>query len=131
MSKNSEIHLSRRERQIMDIIYRKGQASAAEVQGNLPDPPSYSAVRALMRILEEKGYLKHERDCRRYVYSPTRSLSRAGKSAVQRILRTFFNSSAEKAVTAILDVSDLELPPSELKRLEQMIRKAKRKDGKS
>ena len=91
----SSVDLSRRERQIMDVVYRRGRATAAEVRDNLPDPPSYSAVRALLRLLEEKGHLGHEQDGRPYVYRPTVPASRARRSALRRVLQTFFDDSVE------------------------------------
>src|ERR671925_464450 len=94
--------LSRRERQIMDIIYARGQATAAEVTAALPDPPSYSAVRALLRILEQKGHLRHEQDGPRYVFLPTVPRDRARRSAMRHLVRTFFDGSTEDAVAALL-----------------------------
>lgn len=120
--------LSRRERQIMDIIYARGEASAAEVQEELPDPPGYSAVRALLRILEEKGHLEHERAGPRYVYRPTVPRREARESAMRRLLRTFFDNSAEDAVAAFIDMSAEELSDDELKRLSRLIEQA-RKEG--
>jgi predicted transcriptional regulator len=128
MPRESSIHLSRRERQIMDIIYRLGHASAAEVQKNLADPPSYSAVRALLRVLEEKGHLRHKKNGARYVFLPTQPRQNAARSALRRLLRTFFDNSAERAVVALLDVSDLKLSPTDLEHLTQLIDKA-RKEG--
>ena len=128
MARKSHADLSRRERQIMDIIYRRGEASVAQVLEDLPDTPSYSTVRALLRILEGKGHLKHGKDGPRYVYRPTRSQRAAARSALRRVLETFFNGSAEKAVAALLDVSDADLTPEELERLGKLIDKA-RKDG--
>jgi len=127
MPRESSIHLSRRERQIMDIIYRLGHASAAEVQKNLADPPSYSAVRALLRVLEEKGHLRKKNGAR-YVFLPTQPRQNAARSALRRLLRTFFDNSAERAVVALLDVSDLKLSPTDLEHLTQLIDKA-RKEG--
>jgi predicted transcriptional regulator len=120
--------LSRREQQIMDIIYRSGQATANEVLENLPDPPSYSAVRALLRVLEEKGHLRHKQDGQRYVYSPTVARERAKRSALRRVLQTFFDDSTEEAVAALLDISQENLSDEELERMEQLIRQA-RKEG--
>jgi len=125
MSQNEQNILSRRERQIMDIIYSRGQASAAEVMENLADPPSYSAVRALLRVLEEKGHLRHTLDGQRYVYSPTIARERAKRSALQRVLQTFFDDSAEEAVAALLDISQERLSDDELKRMEDLIKKAR------
>jgi predicted transcriptional regulator len=128
MTKNPHMHLSRRERQIMDIIYGHGQATAAEVMERLPDPPSYSAVRAMLRLLEEKGYLKHEQDGMRYVYLPTLSREKARQSALKQLVQTFFDGSTEEAVAAILDMSRSKLSESELDRLSDLIEKA-RKEG--
>lgn len=125
MTQQSQSHLSRRERQIMDIIYRRGRASAADVLDELPDPPSYSAVRTMLRILEDKGHLKHAKDGPRYVYQPTRARRSAGRSALRRALRTFFDGSVEKAVAALLDAGDADLSPDELDRLADLIEKAR------
>ncbi len=122
------VGLSRRERQILDILYQRGQASAAEVMEALPDPPSYSAVRALLRILEEKGHLKHREEGAKYVYLPTRPRSRAGRVALQRVLQTFYGGSVEKAVAALLDSSDEKLSAEELERLQTLINQT-RKEG--
>jgi predicted transcriptional regulator len=122
------MHLSRRERQIMDIIYGQGQATAAEVMERLPDPPGYSAVRAMLRLLEEKGYLKHEQDGMRYIYLPTLSREKARQSALKQLVQTFFDGSTEEAVAAILDMSRSKLSDSELARLSDLIEKA-RKEG--
>jgi len=126
MAKKSHINLSRRERQIMDVIYRLGRASVADVMGELPDPPSYSAVRALLRVLEEKGHLKHKKEGARYIYLPTRPRHNAGRSALRRILQTFYDGSTEKAVAALLDASDSKLSPEELDRLSRLIEEARR-----
>lgn len=104
--------LSRRERQIMDIVWRHGQATANEVHEQLPDAPSYSAVRALLAVLVTKGHLRHERDGKRYVYLPTASAQKAGKNALRRLLSTFFNNSPADLVATLLDpkeVDDVEL----------------------
>jgi len=121
--------LSRREQQIMDVIYAAGEATAAAVLGGIADPPSYSAVRALLRILEDKGHLKHRTEKGKYIYSPTHPRGRAGRSALRRMLNTFFDNSAAKAVAALLDVSDTKLSPKELEEIAQLIDKA-RKGGK-
>lgn len=126
MSGNSHQHLSRRERQIMDVIYSRGQATAAEVQENMPDPPSYSAVRAMLRLLEEKGYLKHEQDGPRYIFKPTLAREKARKSALKQMLETFFDGSTEQAVAALLNLSKAKLSQDELDRLSQMIETAKK-----
>ena len=116
--------LSRRERQIMDIIYRRGRATAAEVLDELPDPPTYSAVRAALRLLEEKGSLSHEMEGKRYVYLPTTPRSRARSSALHHLIRTFFNGSPEQVVNALIE----ETKPSaaELDRLARLIDEARR-----
>jgi predicted transcriptional regulator len=116
--------LSRRERQIMDVIYRRGRATAAEVLDGLPDPPSYSAVRAMLRLLEEKGHLRHEQDGPRYVFLPTVNRDRARKSALTHVVRTFFDGSATDAVAALLD-ADAKLSESDLDRLSAMIASAR------
>ena len=118
--------LSRRERQIMDIVYRLGKSSATEVMENLADPPSYSAVRALLRVLEEKGHLRHKQDGQRYVYFPTVARERAKVSALQRVLKTFFDNSTEEAIAALLDISQESLSDGELERMEQLIKQARR-----
>lgn len=126
MNTNSHHHLSRRERQIMDIVYSRGQATAAEVQESLPDPPGYSAVRAMLRLLEEKGYLKHEQDGPRYLFKPTLARDKARKSALKQMLETFFDGSTEQAVAALLNLSKTKLDKDELDRLSQMIETAKK-----
>ncbi len=118
--------LSRRERQIMDVIYAQGQATAAEVVAALPDPPSYSSVRALLRILEEKGHLKHQQDGLRYVFMPTVARDRAKRSALKGVLQTFFDNSTEEAVAALLDISQAQLSTAELDRLSELIEQAKK-----
>jgi predicted transcriptional regulator len=119
--------LSRRERQIMDIVYRRGQATAAEVLAELPDPPGKTAVRTLLRILEDKGHLKHRQEGLAYVYLPSRPRAQAGRSALRRVLQTFFDGSLEKAVAAHLIDSGEELSPEELQRLADLIRQARKK----
>jgi predicted transcriptional regulator len=127
MPKKSYLNLSNRERQIMDILYRFGQATAAEVQSHLPDPPSYSAVRATLRILEEKGHVQHQHDGPRYVFRPAVAREKAKRSAVRHLIRTFFNGSAEQAVTTLLDESSSKLSSEELDRLTELIEKARSK----
>jgi len=126
MSNTGRAHLSRRERQIMDVIYRLGRATAAEVMDNLPDPPGYSAVRALLRVLEEKGHLKHQQDGPRYVFEPTVPRELARQSALRQIVSTFFDGSAEQAVAALLDLPAARLSAAELDRLAGIIAQAKR-----
>jgi predicted transcriptional regulator len=118
--------LSRRERQIVDILYAQGRASAAEVQAALPDPPSYSAVRAMLRILEEKGHVRHEQDGPRYVYVPTVARDNAKRSAMRHMLRTFFDGSAAQAISALLDDSSTKLSDADLDRLARLIEEARR-----
>jgi len=128
MSKETNTQLSRREREIMDVIYRSGRATAAEVLDQLPDPPTYSTVRALLRVLEEKGHLRHEEDGPRYVFVPTVPRERARASALRQLLHTFFDGSTEQAVAALLDLSATRLSDAELARLSQLIADA-RKEG--
>lgn len=124
MSERPHRDLTRRERQIMDIIYRFERATAQEVRENLPDPPSYSAVRALLRVLEEKGHLEHVQEGPRYVYLPTVPREKARKSAMRRLVRTFFDDSAERAAAALLSMSSTELSEEELERLGELIEEA-------
>ena len=126
MADKKQPPLSRRERQIMDIAYRLGSATAAEVQAALPDPPSYSAVRAMLRILEEKGHLTHRHDGPRYVYSPVVPRTAARQSALRSLVKTFFDGSATQAAAALLDMSDSRLTPDEAEQLTRLIEKAKR-----
>ena len=121
----AEPQLSRRERQIMDVVYRRGRATAAEILEGIPDPPSYSAVRAMLRVLEDKGHLRHEQDGPRYVYLPTLGRERARRSALQHLVRTFFDGSATQAVAALLDMSDGRLADAEIDRLSRLVDKAK------
>ncbi|CAN5705224.1 MAG: BlaI/MecI/CopY family transcriptional regulator [Gemmatimonadota bacterium] len=119
------LDLSRRERQIMDVVYRLGRVTTQEVLERLPDPPSYSAVRAMLRILEEKGHLEHEQDGPRYVYLPTVPRDSASESALKHLVRTFFGGSTEAAVAALLDISGEDLSDAELDRLSNLIDKAR------
>ena len=125
MADSTHRQLSRRERQIMDVIYQQGSATAAEVMERLPDPPSYSAVRAMLRVLEEKGHLQHEQDGPRYVYKPTITRERARRSALRHLVRTFFDGSTGEAVAALLDMSDAKLSEAEVDRLARLIDQAK------
>jgi BlaI family transcriptional regulator, penicillinase repressor len=125
MKKTSQQSLSRRERQIMDILYRQGRATASEIHQGLPDRPSYSAVRAKLRVLEEKGHVRHEGQALRYVYLPLVSRDRARQSALRHLLKTFFDNSAEQAITAILDLKSSDLDREKLDRLSDSIEKAK------
>ncbi|MFZ0589160.1 MAG: BlaI/MecI/CopY family transcriptional regulator [Bryobacteraceae bacterium] len=121
----SEVLLSRRERQIMDIVYAAGRATGSEIQKQLPDELSYSTVRTLLRILEGKGYLRHVEEGLRYVYEPAVPRETARKSALKRILRTFFDDSAQQAVAALLDPKSFHLSPKELDELSALIEKAR------
>ena len=126
--KETHLHLSRRERQIMDVIYSNGSATVQEVVSKIPDPPSYSAVRAMLRVLEEKGHVKHREDGPRYVYLPTVPRDEARQSALRQLVRTFFDGSAEQAAAALLGMTGPELTEQELDRLSEAIEMA-RKEG--
>ena len=117
---------SRRERQIMDVLYARGEASAADVLEALADPPSYSAVRALLRILIEKGHVKHRVDGKKYLYAPQQAKTRAAKSAMQKVLQTFYQGSTVQAVAALLDLHDKDLTEDELEQLSALIDEARR-----
>ena len=125
---SAEPHLSRRERQIMDALHQRGEATAAEVQAALPDAPGYSAVRALLRILEEKGHARHRREGARYVYLPRVKPETARRSALKRVVATFFQGSVTQAVAALLETADTRLSDSELLELQRAIEQA-RKEG--
>lgn len=119
---------SRRERQIMDVIYARGEATAAEVQESMPDPPSYSAVRATLRILVDKGHLAFRKDGPRYVFKPTTPATAARRSALQSVVKTLFGGSRARALAALLEESDEPLSPEEIARMEELIERARR-DG--
>lgn len=121
--------LSRRERQIMEIVFREGRATAAEIQAALPDPPSYSAVRGLLRVLVEKGHLRHLKEGRGYVYLPTQPRRAAARSALRQVLRNFFGGSLEDAVAAFLGDSETEVAEAELDRLSALIEEAREGGG--
>src|SRR5215472_12012110 len=129
MSKDRHSGLSRRERQIMDVLYRRGRATANEVMREMPDAPGYSAVRAMLRVLEEKGHVRHEEEALRYVFLPTASRAAAARSAVTHLIDTFFEGSAERAVAALVGSIDRKLSREELDRLAKLIETAK-KEGK-
>jgi predicted transcriptional regulator len=122
-------NLSRRERQIMEIIYSRGRATASDVLADLSDPPSRTAVRTLLTILEQKGHLTHQKEGREFLYQPTKLRSRAGKSALRRVIATFFDGSLEKAVAAHLAEADRgsRIDPEELRRLADLIDQARKK----
>ena len=125
MADTPATHLSRRERQIMDIVYERGRATATEVLEHLPDPPSYSAVRAMLRVLEDKGHLRHEQEGPRYVFIPTVPREEARSSALKRVVKTFFDGSAEGAVAALLDLEAEEIDEEALDRLARLIERAR------
>jgi len=118
--------LSRRERQIMEVLYQRGKASAAEVREGIDDAPGYSAVRAMLRVLEEKGHVKHQAEGLKYVYVPVINREKAKRSALKNLLDTFFAESPEQVVAALLDVSSKRLTSEELDRMAEMIERAKR-----
>ena len=117
--------LTRRERQIMDILYRDGEGTVGDVVAQLPDPPSYSAVRATMNVLEEKGHVRHRQDGPRYVYLPAVPRDRARHAALNHLLQTFFDGSAESAVVALLQMTDSQLSTTDFERLAAQVRKAR------
>lgn len=117
---------SRREREIMDVIFRLGRATAAEVQASIADPPSYSAIRSTLGILEAKGHLTHQPDGNRYVYRPTADPKKARLSALEHVLDTFFDGSAAEVVSALIEEKGTDLSKSELDRLSSLIRQARR-----
>ena len=121
--------LSRRERQIMDILYQRGKASASDVREAMEAAPGYSAVRAMLRVLEEKGHVRHQAEGLKYVYVPVVARDKAKRSAVKHVMETFFNGSAEQIVAALLDASSTRLTREELDRMSEMIEQAK-KEGK-
>jgi predicted transcriptional regulator len=118
--------LSRRERQIMDFLFQRGKASVAEVMDGIPNPPGYSAVRATLRTLEQKGRVVHEEDGRAYVYRPTVRREAARRSALTHVLKTFFDNSAEQAVAALLELKGPKLSDAELKRVARLVDDAKK-----
>ena len=118
--------MSRREQQIMDIIYAFGEATAAQVRGEMPDAPGYSTVRKQLTILVERGYLRHREKQRKYIYRPTKTRRNAGKSALTRVVRTFYEGSLEKTVAALVQGNDAQLSDDELKRLGDLIEEARR-----
>ena len=121
--------LSRREREILDILHRKGAATVAQVLEDLPDPPSYSAVRSILRILGEKGHVRYREEGKRYLYSPVEAPQSAARSALQHVLSNFFGGSLEHAVKAFLTDGDSEVSPEELDRLSAMIEQVRNEEG--
>jgi len=127
MTQDDELRgLSRRERQIMDLLFQRGKASVGEVMDGIPDPPGYSAVRATLRTLEQKGRVTHEEDGRAYIYRPTLRRDAARKSALTHVLKTFFDNSAEQAVAALLDLKGPRLSEAQLDRVSRLIENAKK-----
>lgn len=116
---------------MMDILYQRGRASAAEIHRALPDPPSYSAVRAKLRVLEEKGHVRHEEESLHYVYVPTTPRDTARRSALRHMVSTFFEGSVEQTVAALLDLSSANLSPGDLDRISQLIEEAKKEGAES
>jgi predicted transcriptional regulator len=123
---NIEQQLSRRERQIMDVLHTRKSATVADIRAALPNPSGYSAVRALLRILEEKGHVKHREDGVRYVYLPRASQAVASRSALKRVVSTFFQGSVTQTMAALLETADIGLADSELNKLQQIIKQAKK-----
>jgi len=126
MKPQTHTQLARRERQIMEVVYRLGRASVTEVREHLERPPSYSAVRAMLRILEEKGHLRHAQEGPRYVYLPTVPQERARRSILRDVVRTMFDGSTEQAVAALLESSDTRLSEQQLQQLSRLIENARR-----
>ena len=118
--------LSRRERQIMDFLYQRGRASVGDVMEGIPEPPSYSAVRAMLRTLEDKGHVRHVEDGRAYIYEPIVQKDAARQGALTHLLKTFFDGSTEKAVAALLDLKSQQLSKDELDRVARLVEAAKR-----
>ena len=116
---------SRRERQVMDILHRRGEATVAEIMNDLPDPPTYSAVRSVLRILAEKGAIRHKEDGPRYVYSPARPTETAREDVLAHVVRTYFAGSPEQAVTALLRMSDTDMTEDDVERHRETIRRAR------
>ena len=124
MDNEKHFQLGRRERQIMDVVYRRGKASVAEVLEDLPDPPSYSAVRGMLGLLEDKGYLRHEQHGLKYLYLPRQDPRQVRTSALKHVVKTFFGGSPEQAVLALLEISDTKLSAKDRQYLSQLIKKA-------
>jgi len=126
MKKDGQRNLSRRERQIMDVLYQRGRATASEIQQAIPDPPTYSAVRAKLRVLEEKGHVRHQEEALRYVYLPVVGRESARRSALRHLVTTFFEGSVEQTVAALLDLPSANLSQQELDRIAALIEEAKK-----
>ena len=124
MTKEKKPPLSRREREVMDVLYRLGEATVAEVMEEMPNPPTYSAVRSVVRILENKGHISHREDGPRYVYAPAVKREKARRAALDQLVDTFFEGSSEQALVALLRRSDLDMSESQIERLAKAVRKA-------
>ena len=122
----SLVGMSRRERQIMEILYRHGQASVSEVRAAMNDAPSYSAVRAMLRVLKDKGHVKHQAEGLKYMYRPVVNREKAQRSALKSLVDTFFNDAPDKVVAALLDVESRRLTAEELDRMAALIDEARR-----
>ena len=120
--------MSRRERQLMEMIYAAGRGTAAELQAAMPNAPTYSTVRALLRILEEKGHLTHHQEGQRYVYVPTQPRQQAARSSLRQVINTFFGGSVEQAVATLMEAQDLKMSPEELDRLSILIERARQEE---
>lgn len=129
MANPDEHKLSRRERQIMNVLYQRQRASAAEIRESIPDAPSYSAVRAMLRILEEKGHIRHEEKDLRYIYFPKAPRGRVRRKALRHVVDTFFEGSAAQAMAALLDPSTANLTEDELERISELIEQARKGGG--
>lgn len=127
MSKESMDNLSRRERQIMEILLKTGEATAATVQEDLPDPPSYSSVRTLLRILEDKGYIRHHKAGRSFVYTPRVNRTKAKRAALKNMVQTFFDGSVEEAVATLIGMGDSRISSDEYRRLSELIERHRKK----
>lgn len=127
--KDPQLDLTRRERQIMDVIYRRGSATATEITNELPDPPTSTAVRTMLRILEDKGHITHTRDGVRFLYAAVVDRKKARESIIAHVVSTFFNGSAEQAMATLIDKSGRQLSDDELARLAAMIEKARKRQG--
>ncbi len=127
MAKNDPLNLSRRERQILEVLFRNGRATANDVLAAMPDAPTYTTVRGLLRILESKGHVRHEEEDGRYVYFPTMSRTRAAKSVLRNVVSTFFDNSPSAAMAALLG-NERSISEDELDRLEDLVAKARKKE---
>jgi BlaI family penicillinase repressor len=127
--KDPQLDLSRRERQIMDVIYRRGPATAAEITSDLPDPPTSTAVRTMLRILEDKGHITHTRDGVRFMYKAVVDREKARESVIAHVVKTFFNGSAEQAMATLIDRTGPQLSDEELNKLAALIEKARKRQG--